>query len=489
MAILSRDAYIIDIRHFISEDDPNKALEYWLDHRVARDVATKTPRAVDNVLLRSIAEIDELINSQLNAVLHHPKFQKLEATWRSTWSLVQETDGAQNIKIKLLDINWAEVSKDISRASEFDQTQLFQKIYNDEYGTPGGEPYGVLIGDYEVSHRPSDEHPYDDTSTLEGLSQIAAAAFSPFITSASSSLFGMEDFSLLGQPVNLENIFSQAEYIRWRALREKPDSRFIGITLPRILIRRPYPTTPGSYKGIYFYEQCSQTQRSHYLWGNASYAFARILIREFSSVGWFGHIRGVPRNQMSGGLMSTLPVDCFGTDMEGIAHKPVTDVIVTDAIERELSELGFIPLCQCYNSPYAAFYNNQSVQQPKTYGSGDARINAKLSAMIQHILCASRIAHYIKIMIRDKVGSFISASECESFLKRWLDKYTTSQEDLDWNEQSRYPLREAAVQVKEHPHKPGQYVCVIHLRPHYQLDHMVSELELVTELASIGIKA
>lgn len=213
---------------------------------------------------------------------------------------------------------------------------------------------------------------------------------------------------------------------------------------------------------------------------------AGILVREFTNVGWFGHIRGVPRNHVSGGLLTNLPVDCFATDAEEIAHKPVTDVIITDTLERELSDLGLMPLCQCYDTPFAAFYNNQSIQNPKSYSNQDSNVNAKLSAMLQHVMCGSRIAHYIKVMIRDKVGSFITAHDCEEYLREWLFKYTTGREDLDWEEQARYPLREAAVSVKEHPAKPGEFLCVIHLRPHYQLDQMVSELELVTELAAAG---
>ncbi len=478
-------AYITNVDGFLAEPDDKRALVYWLSEYT--DTATlKNTGDIVNAINRAIARIDQLINEQLNAIIHHPKLQKLESGWRGLWYLAIQADGIKNIKIKILDISWAEVTKDIGRALEFDQSQLFQKIYSEEYGTPGGEPYGVLIGDYQISHRPSARHPQDDIATLEGIAQIAAAAFSPFIASASSELFGLDDFSGLGLPLNFDTIFTQEEYIKWRALRDKTDARFIGLTLPRILMRKPYRTTPGSYKGIFFYEKTGAQQSKHYLWGNASYAFAAILIREFSHVGWFGHIRGVPRNQVGGGLLTTLPADMFETDAEGIAIKPLTDVLVTDRQEREISDLGLIPLCQCYDTPFAAFYSNQSIQKPRRQENKDSEVNAKLSSMLQHVLCASRIAHYIKVMIRDKIGSFITAEECEAYLREWLFKYTTGREDLEWEEQARYPLREAAVQVREHPEKPGQYLCVIHLRPHYQLDQMVSELELVTELAQTG---
>lgn len=482
-AVLNQHAYITNINEFLREDDYRKALRYWINQFISSN-QLKSTNDIRNAILRTIADIDELINEQLNLIIHNPAFIKLEASWRGLWYLVEQIEEPQNIKLKVLDIGWPEVVKDIGRAMEFDQSQLFHKIYSEEYGTPGGEPYGAIIGDYEICHKVTENHPHDDIATLEGIAQIAAAAFSPFIASAASELFGLDDFSVLSQPLDLQSIFSQKEYIKWRALRETADSRFIGLTVPKILMRRPYKTRPGSYKGIYFYEKTSG-RISNYIWGNASYAFGAILLREFANVGWFGHIRGVPRNHISGGLVTTLPVDYFETDDEGIAHKPVTNVVITDTLEKEISEIGFIPLCQSYLAPFAAFYNNQSIQLPKTYNTSQADTNAKLSAMLQHVLCGSRIAHYIKIMIRDKVGSFITADRCEQYLRDWLLKYTTGREDMDWEEQARYPLKEADVSVREHPSRPGDFICVIHLQPHYQLDQMISELELVTELASL----
>lgn len=453
---------------------------------MSRPLTQPSPRPLTLLVNDLIARIDHRVNLQLNRIIHDPSFQALEASWRGLWYLASQADGHRNIKVRFLDISWAELSRDIDRALEFDQSHIFQKIYSEEYGSPGGEPYGVLIGDYTVSHRRTPRHPHNDIGTLAGMAEIAAASFAPFITSVSSELFGLDDFSNLGMPLNLETIFSQKEYTEWRSLREKPDTRFIGLTLPRVLMRKPYRTQPGSYKGIYFYERIEEDGLNSYLWGNAAYAFGGILIREFANVGWFGHIRGVPRNQIGGGLVADFPTIDFETDAAGIATRPITDIVVTDSLERELSELGMIPLCQCYDLPYSAFYSNQSLQRSARRSSRAVEVNAKLSGMLQHVLCASRVAHYIKVMIRDKVGSFISAEGCEDFLTKWLFRYTTGREDLDWEEQARYPLREGAVKVSEHPGKPGQYICVIHLVPHYQLDQMVSELELVTELAQVG---
>lgn len=478
--LYTSDAYITSLRQFLSEKNTSKALSYWLKEFENTSLIHNCEDAYTHIS-RSISDIDHLISDQINIIIHDPKFQKLEASWRGLWLLVEQADSNRKIKIKLLDINWAEVTKDIDRALEFDQSQLFNKIYNDEYGIPGGEPYGVIIGDYQISHKPSAKHPHDDISTLEGIAEIAAASFAPFIAGASSEIFGLDNFSKLGQPLNLKTIFSQTEYIKWSALRKRSDSRFIGLTLPRILMREPYRKKPGSYKGLFFYEKTTGSKECS-LWGNAAYAFGTILIREFANVGWFGHIRGVPRNHIGGGLLTSLSVDDFETDAEGIAFKPSTEVIVTDALERELSDLGFIPLSQCYNVPFTAFFSNQSIQDPRSQSHRTEMINAKLSSMLQHVLCGARVAHYVKVIIRDKVGSFISAGECESHLQEWLHRYTTGRDDLEWEEQARYPLRRASVTVKEHPEKPGQYSCIIHIVPHYQVDQMVSELELVTEL-------
>ncbi len=484
-SLIEQPAYITNLDEFLSEANTTKALCYWLSEH-AQQKLIKSTEDITAIIHASISEIDHLINQQLNTIIHHPTLQKLEASWRGLWFLCVQAEDAKNVKIKVLDVSWADVAKDINRALEFDQSQLFQKIYNDEYGIAGGEPFGVLIGDYEISHRTSKLHPHDDLATLEGMAEIAATAFTPFIAGASAELFGLDSFTGLGQPLNLQNIFSQKEYIKWQRFRDKTDARFVGLTLPRILLRLPYRTQPGSYKGIFFYEQSATNGNEHYLWGNACYGFASILIREFINVGWFGHIRGVVRNQIGGGLLTSLPVDCFKTDAENIQPKPMTDVIITDHLERELSDLGLIPLCQCYDSPFAAFYNNQSVHKPKLHSNKEANVNAKLSVMLQHILCGSRIAHYIKVIFRDKIGSFLSATTVEEYIQNWLHKYTTGREDLEWEAQARYPLREASVSVKEHPTKPGQFLCVIHMKPHYQLDQMVSELELATELLKTG---
>ena len=484
---------IENLDDFLREDDFLASMSYWLRNFEEQSIVQQftTTDSIKHCINRSISEIDYLINEQVNEIIHNKRFQELESGWRGLWYLVSQSEKSSNLKIKMLDINWKEVSRDINRALEFDQSLLFKKIYSDEYGTPGGEPYGVILGNYEITHRTRPGQTYDDISTLKGLTEIAAASFSPFIAGGSNQIFGIESFSDLNTSLDLKTIFKQKEYIRWQSLRESSDSRFVGLTLPRVLMRKPYPTQPHSFKGVYFFEKSFDNQEFN-LWGNACFAFGAILIREFNNVGWFGHIRGVPRDQIGGGLVTNLPLDEFTTDSPELIQKPSTEVIITDTAERELGNLGFIPLCKSYDTPFSAFYGNQSIQEPQHQGKTKTSrfvmsfdsVNAKISSMLQHVLCASRIAHYIKVIIRDKVGSFVSAQSCEDLLRNWLFKYTSGRDDLEWEEQARYPLRQSEVIVKERPDDPGKYICSIRLVPHYQVDQMVSELELVTELVN-----
>lgn len=461
----------------------NNTLKTWLDD-LNKDNKPLKQQQIKASIQWVISQLDELINEHINAIIHTPKFKKLEASWNGLNYLVKECNYNKRVKIKFFDITWKDVSKDISKAIEFDQSTLFTKIYSEEYGLPGGEPYGVILGDYEISHRPSKNHPYDDISTLEGLAAICAAAFAPFISAATSDLFGLNNYTELSSNIKFEQSFKTSEYIKWNRFRQRPDSRFIGLTLPHYLVRKPYTNAIFDKQKLLFNETLSNNDASDYLWGNACYVFGAILIREFINVGWFGHIRGVPRGQKSGGLVTSLIHESHNTDSHNIAVKINTNVLITDSLERRLSDLGFMPLCQCYNTIYSAFYSNQSVQSINSNGSNKEQVNSKLSTMLQHIFCGSRIAHYLKVMIRDKTGSFLTADDCERYLQDWLHRYTTGREDLEWDEQARYPLREARVSVREKPAAAGQFVCVIHLKPHYQLDNMVSELELVTELAS-----
>lgn len=431
------------------------------------------------LLARCISEIDQRIESQLNETLHHPKFVALESAWRSLAYLVAESADKPKVQVKVLDITWKEVCRDMDKAADFDQSVLFKIIYEHEYGIAGGTPYSVIISDYQVSHSEN------DVATLTALSQVAAAAFSPFICNASPALFGSDNYDELYTSKHLENLFELQEYEKWRRLRELSDSRFIGLCLPRVLARKPYTLEQSIKKGLNFTEHCDPAKPDNYCWANASFAFGVTLIREFHRTGWFSHIRGTPRNSSAGGSVYRFPYP--QPQSRADANFQVnTEIRITDNKEKELADLGFIALSHAYASQQSAFLSNPSIQQSKHYSDTLANANAHVSAMMQQILCASRFAHYIKVMIRDKVGSFITEQSCQTMLEDWLSQYTSGRQDLDWEMRAKYPLKSYRVTVFENPQKPGSYGSTIQLQPHYHAEHILSELKLTTELIQLS---
>lgn len=467
---------------FLRESSPERALALWLSWAAPGNRGLSKDDVV-RLLGRDIARLDDVLSRQLEVILHHPRFQKLEASWRGLHYLTEQAEGAENVKIRVLSVSWKEIARDLERAIEFDQSQLFHKVYSDEFGMPGGEPFGLLLGDYEIRPHPSAEHPVDDVAALERISQVAAAAFAPFVAGVHPSMFGLDEFPELEQPLNLPRTFDQLEYLKWKEFRKSEDARFVGLVLPRVLMRLPYDDDASRVDGFHFRESVAGPNRSAYLWGNAIYAFGAVAVRSFAESGWLAGIRGVARDRLEGGLVTNLPVHSFATDKYGVATKCSTDVVITDAQEHGLSELGFLPLCHCAQTDFSAFYSSQSVQVPKRYDEPAATANARISAMLQYILCASRFAHYLKVLVRDKVGTFAEASECEEYLHGWIQRYVTADSDAPPETKARYPLREAKIQVRENPGKPGDYRCVAHLLPHFELDELNTSLKLVTELA------
>ncbi len=474
---------------FLAEPSSGRALKQWVTWSTIDGMTPDGSRIrldrdrLIRLLGRDVARLDVLISGQVNAILHHPRFQKLEASWRGLQYLAEQAEDGEDVKIRVLGVSWKELARDAQRAIEFDQSQLFRKVYSEEYDTPGGEPFGVLVGDYEIRHRPSADHPIDDVSTLQAISQVAAAAFAPFVAGVHPAMFGLDHFTGLEQPLDPAKVFEQTEYLKWKAFRDTEDARFVGLTLPRVLMRLPHEDDGSRVDGFGFHEDVSGPDRSKYLWGNAAYALGGVLIRAFEDSRWLADIRGVRRDVNGGGLVPSLPVHSFSTDKEGVAPKCSTDVIITDAREPELSALGFIPLCHCRDTEYSAFYTNQSVQKPKRYDDPAATANAGISAMLQYILCISQFSHYVKVISRDKIGTFSEAEECEDYLYRWLQKYVTADADASPEVRAELPLREARVQVRPHPGKPGTYMCVAHLWPHFELDELTTAIRVNTELA------
>ncbi|MDN4037680.1 type VI secretion system contractile sheath large subunit [Massilia sp. YIM B02443] len=420
-----------------------------------------------------VAEIDAMISRQLSAIMHAPEFQKIESSWTGLNYLVKNSSTGQNLKIKMLNATKRELVKDFQSALEFDQSTMFKKVYEEEFGTFGGAPFGALIGDYEITRQPEDMY------FIEQMSHVAAASHAPFISAASPELFGLETYSDLGKPRDLSKVFDTVEYAKWKSFRESEDARYVGLTLPRFLGRLPFhPADGATVEGFNFVEDVDGTDHEKYLWCNAAYAFGARLTSAFEDFGWCAAIRGVE----GGGLVEDLPTHTFKTDEGEVALKCPTEIAITDRREKELSDLGFISLVHCKNTDYAAFFGAQSAQKAKKYNSDAANANAVLSAQLQYIFAVSRIAHYMKAMMRDKIGSFASAANVEDFLNRWLTQYVLLDDNASQEQKAQFPLREASVQVSEVPGRPGVYRAVSFLRPHFQLDELSVSLRLVAEL-------
>ena len=420
-----------------------------------------------------VAELDQLISEQLSTIMHAPEFQKLESSWTGLHYLVRNSATGTNLKIKMLNATKRELVKDFQSALEFDQSTMFKKVYEEEFGTFGGAPFGALIGDYEITRQPEDMY------FIEQMSHVAAAAHAPFISAASPELFGLESYADLGRPRDLAKVFDTVEYAKWKSFRESEDARYVGLTLPRFLGRLPYnPLDGATTEGFNFVEDVDGSDHHKYLWCNAAYAFATKLTKAFEDFGWCAAIRGVE----GGGLVENLPTHTFKTDEGEVALKCPTEIAITDRREKELSDLGFISLVHCKNTDYAAFFGAQSAQKAKKYNSDAANANAVLSSQLQYIFAVSRIAHYMKAMMRDKIGSFAAASNVEDFLNRWLAQYVLLDDNASQEQKAQFPLREASVQVSEVPGRPGVYRAVSFLRPHFQLDELSVSLRLVAEL-------
>lgn len=427
---------------------------------------------MDVAINARIAEIDRLLSAQLNEIMHQEEFQKLEGSWRGLHHLVSNSLTGTQLKIRVMNASKKELVKDFERALEFDQSALFKKIYEEEYGTFGGAPYGALIGDFEFGNHPQ------DLALLEKLSQVAAAAHAPFLSAASANMFGWDTFGEMTEVRDVSKIFDRTEYAKWRSFRESEDSRYVGLTLPHVLGREPYGAATKPTETFNFEEDVDGTDHKKYLWSNAAYALGVRLTEAFSMHGWCVAIRGVE----GGGLVDGLPTHNFETDEGEIAMKCPTEVAITDRREKEFADNGFIPLVHCKGTDYAAFFATQSCNKAKKYDSDAANANARLSTQLQYIFAVSRFAHYLKSMMRDKVGSFMSKNDCQRFLNKWIAQYVTPDDSASADAKAKRPLRDARIDVVEIPGKPGCYRSVAFLKPHFQLDELSVSLRLVADL-------
>jgi type VI secretion system protein ImpC len=419
-----------------------------------------------------IAQIDHLVSLQLNEVMHNPIFQKLEGSWRGLKFMLDHSETSDKLKIKVFNVSKKELLRDLQRAPEFDQSALFKKVYEEEFGVFGGAPFSALVGDYEFGRGP------EDIELLEKVAQVAASAHAPFLTAAAPEMMNMDSFTNIDGPRDMAKIFDSSEYAKWKSFRQSEDSRYVGLCLPHTLMRLPYGKGGITADGFNYEEGVDGTDHSKYLWGNAAYSLGTRLTAAHAEYGWCAAIRGVE----GGGLVEGLPTHNFTTDSGDVALKCPTESPITDRREKELADLGFIPLVHCKDTDYAAFFSVQSAQKAKLYDKEAANANARLSTQLPYILAMSRFAHYLKAIMRDKIGSFMSRDDCQKFLHKWIMQYTIGDDNATQAMKAKYPLREAKVEVVDVPGKPGAYRAVCFLRPHFQLDELSVSLRLVADL-------
>jgi type VI secretion system protein ImpC len=423
-----------------------------------------------------IAEIDKKLSEQVNKIIHHEDFQKLEGTWRGLYHLVSHTETDEKLKIRVLNISKKDLGNTLKKfeGTAWDQSPLFKKMYEEEYGSPGGAPYGCIIGDYHF------DHSAPDVKILQGMAQIGAAAHTPFITGSAPSLFGMESWQELSNPRDLTKIFQTPEYAAWRSLRDSEDARYLGLAMPRFLSRLPYGAKSNPVDEFAFEEDTAGADHSKYTWANAAFAMGTNISRSFKEYGWCARIRGTE----SGGIVEGLPVHTFPTDDGGVDMKCPTEIAITDRREAELAKNGLMPLSHYKNTDYAVFFGAQSLQKSAVYDDPDATANANLGARLPYLFATCRFAHFLKCMVRDKIGSFKERGDMERWLNEWIKQYCVDSSAAE-SDKARRPLAEAEVKVEEVAGNPGYYTSKFFLRPHYQLEGLTVSLRLVSKLPSI----
>jgi len=428
---------------------------------------------------QGIAKIDEIVSKQLALVMHHERFQKLEGSWRGLHYLCKNSETNDMLKIKTLNCSKRELAKDLSKATGFDQSNIWGAIYEQEFGMPGGQPYGALIGDYEFENHP------EDIKLLEDMSGIAAGAFAPFITAPSPKLFGLDNWQELPKLVDLRTTFDAKQYAKWKSFRDSEDSRFVVMTMPRTLARYPYGQNTQVVDEFNFEElplnaggESVAVSHDNYCWMNTAYVHGARLTAAFAETNWCTAIRG--RND--GGAVEGLPTYAFkGEDGDTDLNCP-TEIPITDRREKELSDLGFLPLSHYKNTDFAVFFGGQTVQKPKKYDTAAATENAAISARLPYMMASSRIAHYLKVMVRDHIGSFKEASDMEALLNRWIRQYVCADTSPNEKIKARFPLADADIKVSEIPGSPGSYNAVALLRPWLQLEELNTSVRMVAKI-------
>jgi type VI secretion system protein ImpC len=460
-------------------DEARSAVENAV--RTLAEQALSQSTLIGNDVVKSIesiiAALDKKLTEQVNLILHHEDVQKLEGAWRGLHHLVSNTETDEMLKIRVFNITKAELGKTLKRykGTAWDQSPLFKRVYEEEYGQFGGEPYGCLVGDYHFDQSPP------DVELLGEMAKISAAAHSPFITGASPTIMQMDSWQELANPRDLTKIFTTPEYAAWRSLRESDDAKYIGLAMPRFLSRVPYGARTNPVEEFDFEEETGAADHSKYTWSNAAYAMAVNINRSFKEFGWCSRIRGIE----SGGAVQGLPVHSFPTDDGGVDIKCPTEIAISDRREAELAKNGFMPLVHKKNSDFAAFIGAQSLHKPAEYDDPDATANANLGARLPYLFASCRFAHYLKCIVRDKLGSFKERADMQRWLQDWIMNYVDGDPARSSEAtKARRPLAAAEVVVEEIEGNPGFYTSKFFLRPHYQLEGLTVSLRLVSKLPS-----
>jgi type VI secretion system protein ImpD/type VI secretion system protein ImpC len=443
--------------------------------------------ALRGALDRDIAALDAAIGRQLDAILHHPRLQRLEGSWRGLSWLAEGIEPGRKVKLRVLQAGWAEICRDLERAPEFDRSTMFRLIYEEEFGMPGGEPYGVLIVDHELRHRPAAGAPTDDVSAVASLAAVGAAAFAPVVMAAHPALLEVEAWPELQAVQDVTAPLAGPEHARWRGLAARADLRFIGVTLPRLLARAPWRDDPARVDRFRYTEHVPGWRSR--VWMSAAYAFAASAARAFAQHAWPADVRGVETDRVGGGLVEQLAEERFASGPEEVWHRIPAEISLTDRQERALVDAGLMPVCAMPYGREMVFGSVRSLQAPGRYGGPNAAAadaNARMSAQVNALLCAARFAHYLKVIGRDMVGSFQEADRIQRRLHEWLQRYVNANKNATGDQRARYPLAEGRISVEEKPGKPGVYGCTVHLRPHHQLDDVSATFILLTEISAPG---
>jgi len=431
-----------------------------------------------------ICKIDILLTRLLNKILHHPDFQKIEASWRGLYYLCGCSTGTAPIKIKFLDIKLTELAQSFQRAPDVEDSLLFNLVYNQEFGMPGGEPFGVLLCDYHIRHHPTKNHRVDDVELLTALSIVGAAAFAPVITSASPELFGVNSFVELERLRQLQKFSGQIEHARFNRFTRSEDSRFLGITLPRVLMRPPYLADNCLNLAFNYRENYEGLSHEKFCWGSSVYPFGEVLIRSFEQYGWFANITGVLQGEITCGVVNGLRNFFVETDPDEIIPRSGVEIAIIGQLEDDLRDAGFISLTVCKDTELLAFRSVPSIQVPQRYDKQIASSNARISSSLDNIFCVSRFAHYIKVQMRDKVGSYQTADEMEKKISEWLSRYATANDNASLEVKARYPLRDFGVEIKELAGRPGEFYCKLLFKPHFKVENMNVSLQLQMKISS-----